>query len=164
MNIRRVFDGRLWSRLPLIAISGTYQITNCDFFVTFILLVSVDYDNLPLFSHNYFLYNMLIVCYLWFCFKPIKFRCCPPIETSQLICCANQLTGFHMRAILALNGLNSSNIRSKTLRRSKFQSFSVFYSKTYMTALHLKIIFKFRNLKIWYANQDIYIKPRYALV
>ena len=29
----------------------------------------------------------------------------PHIETSQLICCANQLTGFYMRATLALNGL-----------------------------------------------------------
>ena len=28
----------------------------------------------------------------------------PHIETSQLICCANQLTGFYMRATLALNG------------------------------------------------------------
>ena len=29
------------------------------------------------------------------------------IKTSQLICCANQLTGFYMRATLALNGLLS---------------------------------------------------------
>ena len=27
------------------------------------------------------------------------------METSQLICCANQLTGFYMRATLALNEL-----------------------------------------------------------
>ena len=33
-------------------------------------------------------------------------KCCFHTETSQLICCANQLTGFYMRAILALNGLN----------------------------------------------------------
>ena len=32
--------------------------------------------------------------------------CCPFIETSQLICRANQLTAFCMRATLALNGLN----------------------------------------------------------
>ena len=36
---------------------------------------------------------------------PIKCHCCPHIETCQLICCANQLTGFYMRAKLALNGL-----------------------------------------------------------
>ena len=35
----------------------------------------------------------------------IKCQCCPPIETSQLIYTANQLTGFYMRATLALNGL-----------------------------------------------------------
>ena len=39
-------------------------------------------------------------------FKPSKYQCCPHIETSQLICCANQLTGFYMRATLALNELN----------------------------------------------------------
>ena len=36
-----------------------------------------------------------------------KCQCCPHIETSQLICCANQLTGFYMRATLAFNGLMS---------------------------------------------------------
>ena len=35
----------------------------------------------------------------------IKCQCCPHIETSQLICTANQLTGFYMRATQALNGL-----------------------------------------------------------
>ena len=35
----------------------------------------------------------------------MKCQCCPDIETSQLICCANQLTGFYMRAKLAFNGL-----------------------------------------------------------
>ena len=29
----------------------------------------------------------------------------PRIKSSQLICCANQLTGFYMRAALAFNGL-----------------------------------------------------------
>ena len=36
----------------------------------------------------------------------IKGQCCPHIENSQLICCANQLTGFYIRATLALNELN----------------------------------------------------------
>ena len=39
--------------------------------------------------------------------KPIKCQCCPHIETSQLIYCANQLTGFYMRATLALDGLKT---------------------------------------------------------
>ena len=38
--------------------------------------------------------------------QPIKCQCCPHIETSELICCANQFTGFYIRATLALNGLN----------------------------------------------------------
>ena len=38
-------------------------------------------------------------------FYPIKCQCGPHIETSQLFCCANQLTGFYMRATLAFNGL-----------------------------------------------------------
>ena len=42
---------------------------------------------------------------LWSRSQPIKCQCCPHIETSQLICCANQLTGFYMRATLTLNGL-----------------------------------------------------------
>ena len=37
----------------------------------------------------------------------MKCQCCSHIETSQLICTANQLTGFYMRATLAFNGLNS---------------------------------------------------------
>ena len=36
-------------------------------------------------------------------------QCCPHIETSQLICTANQLTGYCMRAILTLNGLRQLN-------------------------------------------------------
>ena len=37
--------------------------------------------------------------------EPIKCQCCPHIETSQLICCAHQLTGFYMRETLTFNGL-----------------------------------------------------------
>ena len=40
-----------------------------------------------------------------FCLKPIKCLGCSHIETSHLVCCVNQLTGFYMRATLALNGL-----------------------------------------------------------
>ena len=32
------------------------------------------------------------------------------IEISQLICCANQLAGFYMRTILALNGFTNVEI------------------------------------------------------
>ena len=36
---------------------------------------------------------------------PIKCQCCRHIETSQLICCANQLTYFYMRRKLSFNVL-----------------------------------------------------------
>ena len=39
------------------------------------------------------------------------------ISTCQLICTVTQLTGFYMRATLALNGLNSPNISSEIRRR-----------------------------------------------
>ena len=35
----------------------------------------------------------------------MKCQCCPHIETSLLICTANQLTGFYMRATLVFKGL-----------------------------------------------------------
>ena len=35
----------------------------------------------------------------------IKCHCSPHIKTSPLICCANQLTDFYMRATQGLNGL-----------------------------------------------------------
>ena len=37
--------------------------------------------------------------------KRVKCQCCPHIETSHLIFCTKQLTGFYMRAALALIGL-----------------------------------------------------------
>ena len=51
--------------------------------------------------HFTFLVNKIFLLFL-----PIKCQCCPHIETSQLICTANQFTGFYMRAILTFNGLN----------------------------------------------------------
>ena len=38
-------------------------------------------------------------------FHYLTHECWSHIETSQLICTVNQLTGFYMRATLALNGL-----------------------------------------------------------
>ena len=42
--------------------------------------------------------------------QPIKCQCCPHTETSQMICRANQLTGFYMGATLAFNGLTYDEI------------------------------------------------------
>ena len=38
--------------------------------------------------------------------NPFKCQCFPHIETSQLICYANQLTSFYTRTTLAVNGLS----------------------------------------------------------
>ena len=45
--------------------------------------------------------------------QPIKCQCCPHVENSQLICCANQLTGFYRRATLTLKGLSTSDLKMK---------------------------------------------------
>ena len=50
---------------------------------------------------------------------PIKCQCCPHIETIQLIWIANQLTGFSMRATLALNGLISFVHKRRTYSSKK---------------------------------------------
>ena len=48
-----------------------------------------------------------LYCFLWIskCLLDFLIQCCPHTETSQLIFCANQLTGFYMRATLAFNRL-----------------------------------------------------------
>ena len=40
--------------------------------------------------------------------NPLNCHCCPHVETSQLICKANQVTGSYMRATLTFNGLKSN--------------------------------------------------------
>ena len=46
----------------------------------------------------------------WISLCPINCQCCPHMETSQVICTANQLTGVYMRATLAINGLKSNSL------------------------------------------------------
>ena len=45
----------------------------------------------------------------------------PSLEISQLICCANQLTGFYIRAALALNGLMLGLLSKFTFSRLKVE-------------------------------------------
>ena len=47
------------------------------------------------------------------CVWPIKWQCCLHTETTQLICYANQLTGFYMSATLALMG--QTQVQEKVL-------------------------------------------------
>ena len=55
--------------------------------------------------------------------KPIKCQCCPHIEGSQLIWTANQLIGFYMKAILALNGLS---------RTCPFRFFKCYFAQIFL--------------------------------
>ena len=48
--------------------------------------------------------------------------CFPHIETSQLICIANQLAGFYMRAAVAINGLIEEERKRIKVKTHKFLS------------------------------------------
>ena len=49
--------------------------------------------NFPIQSHHIYIHIFNNHLLLDLAFQPIKCQCCPHIETSQLICIANQLTG-----------------------------------------------------------------------
>ena len=70
----------------------------------------------------------------------IKCQCYPHIETSQLICCVNQLTGFCMRATLALNGLTSKHI-NHTIFWKKLNK--IFQMQLYISPKLVAILFLF---------------------
>ena len=77
-----------------------------------------------------------------------KCQCCAHIGTSQLICMANQLTGFYMRATMAVNGLNANKKIGKIfmdtcnhLRQTKGQAF--FYFKFLPATFVLIILEKY---------------------
>ena len=63
-----------------------------------------------------------------------KCQCCPCIETSQLICCANQLTGFYMRAKLAFNAC------SPCILRHKYRGF-IFWFNLLNWVIHIYLLF-----------------------
>ena len=65
----------------------------------------------------------------------------PHIETSQLICTENQLTGFCMRATLTLNGLSRLDISRWVLLTT---SFSIVYRKLDLCG----VCFKSKNEKL----------------
>ena len=50
----------------------------------------------------------------------IKRQSCYHIETSQLICSANQLTGFYMMATLVFNELRISSVRISSYCKNMF--------------------------------------------
>ena len=63
---------------------------------------------------------------------PIKWQFCSHIETSQLICCANQLSGFHMRATLAINGLIENQVNA--MQANAISWLKIYYRQTLIFA------------------------------
>ena len=59
-----------------------------------------------------------------FRFEPIKYHCYPHIGTNQLICTANQLTCFNIRATLAFNGLSRRKKQGKDTSQLAIRNFS----------------------------------------
>ena len=70
------------------------MIANCDFFQHTTVFNNINQNDFDFWQK------------LGFLDKPINCQCCPHIETSQLICTANQLTGVYIRATATNNGLS----------------------------------------------------------
>ena len=85
--------------------------------------------------------------------NPLNASVDPHIETSQLICTANQLTGFYMRATLACNGLSMQSPGFE-------QTFMKFIDSSDMWSLELYLINTFtkstkgREMYRHYARAD----------
>ena len=83
--------------------------------------------------------------------SPIKWQCCPHVETSQLIFCVNQLTGFYMRATLELNGLISNEVLHSlggmVSKPSKVSSY-IFWIKR-LTIFYFSYRLKIKLIFIW---------------
>ena len=78
-------------------------------------------------SHQFF---CLILFYI--SFWPMNCQCCSHMETSQLICTANRLTGFYVGATLAANELISGCHFSQLSR----PSFSISWKKKSLKQIH----------------------------
>ena len=84
------------------------QFVSCNTLQMFYMNVKLLFLKLFLIGHGYlhslqkpFRMNERRICLGYH----IKCQCFLRIETSQLNCCANQLSSFHMRATMAFNGL-----------------------------------------------------------
>ena len=63
------------------------------------------------------------------------------IETSQLICCANQLTSFYIRATLAFNGLTFGGIT----RHRYFTKYTLIVIKSIVKIIYIDSYILFRT-------------------
>ena len=100
-------------------------------------------SDLVTFTEEIFNGKLYLSCSVTNCLNAFKFQCCHHIESSQLIWCANQLTGFYTRATLEFNGLifigNGTPSTAITTQKMKF-SIKDFFSKC--EQIH-------RKLRIW---------------
>ena len=83
--------------------------------------------NLPTVSHlknNSYNYKRLKICFKYW---PTKCQNYPHIETSQLVCTVNQLSGFYMRVTLAFNKLKC-NCYNIPFKLTHFMSLTFFDS------------------------------------
>ena len=86
---------------------------------------------------------------LWYWFSgfceelnPCKCQCFPHIKTSHLICTADQLTGFYMRATLSLNVLKSITLYNQIHqfcdnKLQKLKWISTFFMKKFQKNIRL---------------------------
>ena len=88
----------------------------------------------------------------------IKCQCCPHIETSQLICTANQLTGFYIRATLALNGLNTYDFCKINLQDSVVTQSLNFYKPLILFFSVRHVLYFTVVCHIWHSN--LFLFPR----
>ena len=65
----------------------------------------------------------------------IKRQSCHHIETSQLICSANQLVGFYMMATLAFNALITHLTIPPLLAYPRFELLFILYTDTLLSGL-----------------------------
>ena len=110
-----LFDGQAWKNsMEIIGYNNIYLLYKYHTLVYFLFhgliwkSFAVFIKHFPVWQSGlkiWFQVNKNFQFFRW-CGKSIKCQCCPYIETSQLIWCANQLTFFYMRTTLALNGIS----------------------------------------------------------
>ena len=98
-------------------------------------------------------YNNIIYLYI---IQPIKYQRCPHTETSQFICSANQLTGFHMKTTVPLN-----ESRGGSLWKGVFCKSVTFLKKSLQHRYFpVNLIKFFRTHILWNACERLLVKHR----
>ena len=86
--------------------------------------------------------------------KVINDRCCCPVETSQLIRSANQITAFHMMGQLVIKGLKIS--KGTLWRSGNIYFFKINKSSRTMCEICLKLTIETPELRHWHCSGVFY--------